>query len=136
MRTYVEAEISELDDAVSVNGAPGLLTRRAQTEVNVRSGETIVISGLLSSNSSSARNMIPGLGRLPVIGKLFGSDETRETVGELVIFVTPEVIEPDSLMSNRERDIERRTDEELDTCLLYTSPSPRDKRQSRMPSSA
>lgn len=115
VRTSVEAEISELDEAVTVNGAPGLLTRRAQTEVNVRSGETIVISGLLSSNTSKALNAIPGLGRLPVIGKLFGSEESRETVGELVIFVTPEVIEPDGLLTSRQQEIQRRSEKHLDT---------------------
>ena len=52
VRTIVETEISQLDPAVSVQGTPGLLTRRAQTQVNVRSGQTIVISGLLTSESS------------------------------------------------------------------------------------
>ena len=93
VRTYVETEISQLDSAVSVNGAPGLLTRRAQTEFNVRSGETIVISGLLSAESSDDMNLIPGIGRLPVIGRLFSSKNQRNSVTELVIFVTPEVIE-------------------------------------------
>lgn len=94
IRTLVETEISQLDAAVSVNGAPGLLTRRAQTEVNVRSGQTIVISGLLSSESSEDVQSVPGLGRLPIIGRFFRSTNKSNDVRELVIFVTPEVIEP------------------------------------------
>lgn len=94
VRTVVQTEISQLDSAVAVNGAPGLLTRRAQTEVNVSSGETIVISGLLSAESSNDVNLVPGIGRLPVIGKLFSSKNQRNSVSELVIFVTPEVVEP------------------------------------------
>jgi pilus assembly protein CpaC len=94
VRTTVETEISQLDPALSVAGTPGLLTRKAQTQVNVRSGETIVISGLLSSEMSKDADHIPGLGKLPVLGSLFGSKNIRNSVTELVIFVTPEVIEP------------------------------------------
>lgn len=100
VRTLLETEISQLDASVSVQGTPGLLTRRAQTEVTVRSGQTIVISGLLSSDSGADANMIPGLGKLPIIGRLFGSRSRRNTLNELVIFVTPEVIEPGQAMIN------------------------------------
>jgi len=104
VRTVVQTEISQLDPAVSIQGAPGLLTRRAQTEVNVRSGETIVISGLLSSESSSDVDRVPGIGRLPIIGAFFRSTNRRDTVTELVIFVTPEVIDPaDELLQAREQ---------------------------------
>ncbi|NND90583.1 MAG: hypothetical protein HKN42_06935 [Granulosicoccus sp.] len=94
VRTRVETEISQLDPAVSVQGAPGLLTRKAQTQVNVRSGETIVISGLLSSESSKDIDSLPGIGKLPVIGSFFRARNTRKAVSELVIFVTPEIVEP------------------------------------------
>ena len=112
VRTLVETEISQLDPAVTVAGAPGLLTRRAQTQVNVRSGETIVISGLLSSEQSSDADKLPGLGNLPIIGGFFRSTNTRKTVTELVIFVTPEVIEPegDALAGRDRRILERSTD--------------------------
>ena len=96
VRAVVETEISQLDPAVTVEDTPGLLTRRAQTQVNVRSGETIVISGLLSSESGSDVNAIPGLSRLPIIGHLFRTKNSRKSINELVIFVTPEVVEPSS----------------------------------------
>jgi len=94
VRTLVQTEISQIDPALSVQGTPGLLTRRAETQVNVRSGQTIVISGLLSSETSKDVDQIPGLGNLPVIGSLFRSKNIRNSVSELVIFVTPEVIDP------------------------------------------
>lgn len=94
VRTLVETEISQLDPAVSVQGAPGLLTRKAQTQVNVRSGETIVISGLLSSDSSKDIDKLPGISNLPVIGSFFRAQNARNAVSELVIFVTPEIMEP------------------------------------------
>lgn len=100
VRAKLETEISQLDSSVSIQGAPGLLTRRAQTEVTVRSGETIVISGLLSSESSGDVDMVPLIGRLPIIGRLFSSRSKRNSVSELVIFVTPEIIEPHQPMIN------------------------------------
>lgn len=97
VRAFVETEISQIDAALSVNGTPGLLTRRAQTQVNVRSGETIVISGLLSKEQSTDVDKIPGLGNLPILGNLFKSKNVRNSVSELVIFVTPEIIDPQNL---------------------------------------
>lgn len=101
VRTSVETEISQLDPAVSVQGAPGLLTRRAQTQVNVRSGETIVISGLLSSDSSKDVDKLPGIGNLPVIGHFFRARNARNSVSELVIFVTPEIVLPHGQLLNK-----------------------------------
>ena len=110
VRTLVETEISQLDPAVTVAGAPGLLTRRAQTQVNVRSGETIVISGLLSSERSSDVDKLPGLGNLPIIGGFFRSTNTRRSVTELVIFVTPELVAPDGpALAGRDRRILERS---------------------------
>lgn len=115
VRAFVETEISQLDSAVSVNDAPGLLTRRSQTEVNVRSGETIVISGLLSSESANDVQSVPGLGRLPIIGRFFSSTNKTDDVRELVIFVTPEVIEPSGqLMSQTNQATYERSTQRLE----------------------
>lgn len=104
--TSILSEISQLDQAVSVMGAPGLLTRRTQTQVNVVTGETIVLSGLLSAEQSNDLSELPGLGRLPVIGKLFGSEGFRKNLTELVIFVTPELIEPrNNFLTEREKEL-------------------------------
>ncbi|MFK8078027.1 MAG: type II and III secretion system protein family protein [Granulosicoccus sp.] len=104
VRTSVETEISQLDPAVSVQGAPGLLTRKAQTQVNVQSGETIVISGLLSADSSKDIDKLPGIANLPVIGNFFRAQNARNTVNELVIFVTPEIVQPNArLLTDRQQ---------------------------------
>ncbi|MGQ7848682.1 type II and III secretion system protein family protein [Granulosicoccus sp. 3-233] len=114
VRTLVETEISQLDPAVSVQGTPGLLTRRAQTQVNVRSGETIVISGLLSAESSKDVDKLPGIGNLPVIGSFFRSKNARNAVSELVIFVTPEIVEPEGhLLSQRQQQFLDRSEHQL-----------------------
>lgn len=115
VRTVVETEISQLDPAVSVQGAPGLLTRKAQTQVNVRSGETIVISGLLSSESSKDIDKLPGIGNLPIIGSFFRSQNARNTVSELVIFVTPEIIETgDERLNERQQALYQATERRVE----------------------
>ena len=114
VQTGVMTEISSIDPAVSVQGAPGLLTRRTQTEVNVRSGQTIVIAGLLKAENSSDIDRIPGIGRLPVLGKLFSSDNMRNDISELVIFITPEVFDPAAVtLGDRHKLIHSRSGERL-----------------------
>ena len=96
VQTSVTTEISSIDPAVSVDGAPGLLTRRAQTQLSVRSGQTIVIAGLLKTENSVDADRIPGLANVPVLGRLFKSENVRSDTSELVIFITPEAIDPDA----------------------------------------
>lgn len=94
IQTDIMTEVSSIDASVTVLGAPGLLTRRTQTQVSSRAGSTIVIAGLMQLEQGSDKDSLPGLGRLPVVGKLFRSDSSNRSVSELVIFITPEVVEP------------------------------------------
>ncbi len=115
VRAIIETEISQLDQANSIGDTPGLLTRRATTEVNVANGETIVISGLLNSDMSEDVDSIPGLGRLPILGHLFRSTNRRDSAMELVVFVTPEVVDPvTTAMSARNQRILNNTSQSLD----------------------
>lgn len=90
----IMTEVSSIDSSVTVMGAPGLLTRRTHTQVSSRAGNTIVIAGLMQLEQGKDNDSLPGLGRIPVLGRLFGSDSNRNSVSELVIFITPEVIQP------------------------------------------
>lgn len=90
----IETEVSRVDTSVNVLGVPGFLTRRTETEMNVREGETVVISGLVNADMSNDANRIPGLSDVPVLGRLFESRDFRRQKTELVIFVTPRVTEP------------------------------------------
>lgn len=102
--TKILTEVSQIDPAVSVAGAPGILTRRTETELNVVSGQTIVISGLLNAENSNDVDKIPGLGSIPYLGALFRSENFRNQATELVIFVTPEVVDPAAnQLSEKER---------------------------------
>lgn len=94
--TTVLTEVSKIDPSVTVNGIPGFLTRRTETELNVRAGQTIVISGLVDIEGSKSFLGIPGLSRIPVLGRLFRSDNFRAGRTDLVVFVTPRIISPSS----------------------------------------
>src|SRR5690606_17055105 len=74
---------------------PALKTRRASTEFNVRSGQTLVLAGFLSKDEATNVNKVPGLGELPILGQLFRSTRFQHNETELAIFVTPVVVAQD-----------------------------------------
>ena len=95
----VEPEVSVLDfstAAVRIGGfsVPGLVTRRARTNVQLRSDESLVIGGLLSQLDNRTDAHIPFLGKIPVLGQLFSSDEFKREETELLVLVTPRLTKP------------------------------------------
>lgn len=109
IRAKIKAEVSSIDSSVSTAGGPALLTRRTDTEFNVKSGETIVLSGLLQRDNSTDIDKVPLLGDIPVLGALFRSRRFHDKETELVIFVTPTVVDSRSpgLVDRVERATER-----------------------------
>lgn len=98
IRVSVAPEISELSEinglTVGTVQVPGLTTRRAKTTVELAPGESFMIAGLLRDQSSAAINQLPGLGELPVLGALFRSTSFQRNETELVIAVTPYLVDP------------------------------------------
>ena len=92
----IETEMSHVDAGVSYGGFPGFLTRRTESEVSMRAGETMAISGLIDAETSKAGDSVPLLGNIPILGHLFRSDDFQHRRSDLVIFVTPEVYDPAS----------------------------------------
>ena len=90
----VATEISSINFDVLVKDVPGLTKRRAETEVNLREHETLVIAGLIAEESSRSIDRVPALGTLPVLGSLFRSRAFRDRQSELVVFITPRFVEP------------------------------------------
>ncbi|MCF7223598.1 type II and III secretion system protein family protein [Marilutibacter chinensis] len=90
----IMTEISKIDPSVSVADIPGLLTRKTETEFNVKDGETIVLSGLVDIAGGKSFSGIPGLANIPILGRLFRSDDFQKGRTDLVVFVTPRVITP------------------------------------------
>lgn len=95
VRSRIEVEVSSVDHALSVENGPALKTRRASTEFNVRSGQTLVLAGFLSRDDARNVDSVPGLGRIPVLGHLFRSTRTQRNDTELAVFVTPVVVSAD-----------------------------------------
>ncbi len=89
----IATEISAINFDVQVQDVPGLTKRRAETEVNLRENETLVIAGLLSEDASRSIDKVPGLGELPILGALFRSREFRNNKTELVVFITPRFVD-------------------------------------------
>lgn len=101
IRLYVAPEVSELTDVggVSVSGftVPALLTRKFETTLELNSGQTFAMAGLIKENTSTIKSRIPGLGDLPILGSLFRSVRYTKGETELVVFVTVNLVEPMSL---------------------------------------
>lgn len=94
--TKILTEVSQVDPSTTVLDVPGLITRRTETEVNVIAGQTLVISGLLNGENSKDMTKVKGLGDIPILGALFRSKNYRNQLTELVVFVTPEVSNPET----------------------------------------
>ena len=98
IRLTVTPEVSELDYANSLTfqgfTIPGLSTRRVATEIELESGQSFGIGGLLDNRFTETVNKVPGLADIPLIGKLFQSKSMTQNNSELLILVSPEVVRP------------------------------------------
>jgi pilus assembly protein CpaC len=98
IRLKVRPEVSSLDFAngVSLGGfrVPALTTRRAETDVELRDGQSFAIAGLLDNVSQEDQSAIPILSKLPIIGALFKSKATRAARTELMVLITPRLVRP------------------------------------------
>lgn len=94
----VSPEVSALDYAhgVTFQGytIPGTSVRKVSTEVDLESGQTFVIAGLLDKQITETLSKIPGLGDIPILGKLFQSKTLTKSNSELLILITPEIVRP------------------------------------------
>jgi len=98
IRLTVEPEVSALDytNAVTLSGAtiPAISTRRASTQVELRSDQSFAISGLLDQRTTDLMNKNPGVASIPILGELFKSKNVTRSATELVVVVTPSVVDP------------------------------------------
>jgi pilus assembly protein CpaC len=96
----VRPEVSTLDfgNAVVLSGfrIPALSTRRTETEIELRNGQTFAIAGLLNNQMQSTMQKIPGIGDIPILGYLFRSKVAQKEQTELVVMITPEILATDS----------------------------------------
>jgi pilus assembly protein CpaC len=98
IRLKVEPEVSSLDfsNPLVFGGftIPSLLSRRAQTEVEMKDGQYLAIAGLMNNTLSDNMTKIPVLGDIPILGQFFRSKDARQNRTELLVLVTPKLILP------------------------------------------
>jgi pilus assembly protein CpaC len=98
IRLHVAPEVSSLDfaNSLSISGAtvPALDTRRVETEVELQNGQSFAIAGLLDNRTTESLSKIPGLANIPLFGKLFQTRSTSKSNSELLVIITPELVEP------------------------------------------
>ena len=100
IRLKVFPEVSSLDfsNAVTINGfvLPAIATRHAETVVDLRDGQSFGIAGLLDQRTISLYSKVPGIGDIPILGLLFHSKSVNKTNSELLVIVTPSIVDPAS----------------------------------------
>ncbi|MEO1453763.1 MAG: type II and III secretion system protein family protein [Pseudomonadota bacterium] len=92
----IQPEVSDIDPGLSVNGQPAFISRKADTTVSLRDGQSFAIAGLLQANNSRSVDQVPWLGQVPILGTLFRSTEFQKRESDLVILVTPRLVRPAS----------------------------------------
>jgi pilus assembly protein CpaC len=94
----VEPEVSSLDytNAVTLQGfvLPGVATNRVDSEMNLKDGQSFAIAGLLDNRVTEQFQKIPGIGDIPILGKLFQSRSLNKSDNELLVLVTPHIVQP------------------------------------------
>ena len=98
VRLKVFPEVSSLDftNAVTISGfvLPAIATRHAETVVELRDGQSFGIAGLLDQRTTAQFSKVPGIGDIPILGQLFRSRSISKTNSELVVIVTPTIVDP------------------------------------------
>ena len=95
IRMRIVPEFSQANQGLAVGGIPGLNSRRVQTTVELREGQTIALAGLILSETTTEVSRIPFLGEIPYIGaKLFAAKQASQDETELLVLVTPELVRP------------------------------------------
>ncbi|MEE8233499.1 MAG: pilus assembly protein N-terminal domain-containing protein [Gammaproteobacteria bacterium] len=92
----INTEVSAVDFSNAVGGVPAFITRKTTTDVSMRDGETLVLSGLIDRSVGESIEKFPILGDIPILGALFRSTDWNNDLTELVIFVTPTVFDAKS----------------------------------------
>lgn len=96
VRSRINVEVSSIDGSMVLQGGPALKIRRTNTEFNVKSGQTLVLSGFISRDQMQNMDKVPGMGDVPILSTLFRSKKFQNNETELAIFVRPVVVSSDN----------------------------------------
>lgn len=116
----ISQQVTDVGERDSVSGQRAFLTRQINTRVAVRSGEPIVLGGLIRENETNGRNGVPVLSNLPVVGALFGNTTNNSNRTELLVLLTPRALENDDELRAASAELRDR----MRSLSLQSQPSP------------
>ncbi len=115
----VQAEVSDPGPVANPGDAPPINTRSVQTIVSVQSGQTMVMGGLIGETTGNSSKGLPFLSRIPILGGLFGEQSLTKNRTELVMFITPRVVENENDLKGTIEDLRRRMQQIDDTFDVF-----------------
>ena len=124
----VTLKIAQVNDnvvgsqSISGNEIPTLSTQELITTVTINGGETVVLGGLITERADESVTGLPGIRRIPLLGKMLGSTDKSTSREETLIFIQPHII--DGTNHRTPTDLERGRSEVLDTTLAFAAPAP------------
>jgi type II secretory pathway component GspD/PulD (secretin) len=124
----VTLKIAQVNDnvvgsqSISGNEIPTLSTQELITTVTINGGETVVLGGLITERADESVTGLPGIRRIPLLGKMLGSTDKSTSREETLIFIQPHII--DGTSHRTPTDLERGRSEVLDTTLAFAAPAP------------
>lgn len=104
----ISQQVTDVGDLDTATGQRAFLTRQIQTRVAVRSGEPIVLGGLIRENDTTGRNGVPLLSSIPVVGALFGNTTSNNNRTELLVLMTPRALEDDEALRSASAEMRQR----------------------------
>ena len=119
----VNAEVSNPGNPAVAGDAPPISTRSVQTLLAVPSGQTMVMGGLITENKQNTSNGLPLISRVPVLGGLFGNQDLKNNRTELVLFITPQVLESETDYQRVIEDLRRKM-EQIEDVFPRPKPAP------------
>ncbi|MEW6096753.1 MAG: pilus assembly protein N-terminal domain-containing protein [bacterium] len=93
----IDTSISGPDWDHTVNGVPAMTSKRVATEVNIKTKDTVILSGLTEVKKSTILKRVPFMGKIPILGALFSYKDIKEDETELIVIITPEIIKSSAL---------------------------------------
>lgn len=129
-------EISSLGDAIDFGNNQKQYkfgTRRTDTTINLRDGETVIIGGLIKDEERRSANKIPLLGDIPILGKLFSSNDDGTIKTDILMSITPNIVRPMELPDKDIQSFWSGTEEAYDTKPLFVTSAKKSSRPSERP---
>lgn len=104
----ITQQITDVGEIDAATGQRNFLTRQIQSRVAVRSGETVVLGGLIRENETKGSSGLPGLSQIPVLGALFGTQSSQRDRTELLVMITPRALDDDDALRNAGSELRQR----------------------------